>query len=52
MESHGLPGEVQLTERAAARLAGTFGFVARGPIEVKGTAPMRTFLLKGGSVTR
>ena len=47
MESHGLPGEVQLTERAAGRLAGAFELEPRGPIEVKGKGPMRTFLLRG-----
>jgi guanylate cyclase len=47
MESHGLSGEVQLTERAAARLEGSFEVERRGTIEVKGKGPMRTFLLVG-----
>ncbi len=47
MESHGVPGEVQLTERAAERLEGAFELEPRGPIEVKGKGPMQTFLLKG-----
>ena len=47
MESHGVPGEVQLTERAAERLEGVFELEPRGPIEVKGKGPMQTFLLKG-----
>ena len=47
MESHGVPGEVQLTERAAERLEGVFKLEPRGPIEVKGKGLMQTFLLKG-----
>jgi guanylate cyclase len=47
MESHGVPGEVQLTERAAGRLEGVFRLEPRGPIEVKGKGLMQTFLLKG-----
>ena len=47
MESHGVPGEVQLTERAAERLEGVFELEPRGPIEVKGKGLMQTFLLKG-----
>lgn len=46
MESHGLPGQIQVTQRAAAALASA-GFLtrARGTIEVKGKGPMETFLL-------
>jgi len=46
MESHGVPGEVQLTERAADRLQGAFELEPRGPIQVKGKGPMQAFLLK------
>jgi len=46
MESHGVPGEVQLTERAADRLEGAFELEPRGPIQVKGKGPMQAFLLK------
>ncbi len=52
MESHGVPGEVQLTERAAERLEGAFELEPRGPIEVKGKGPMQTFLLKGAVESR
>jgi adenylate cyclase len=46
MESHGLPGRIQVTEPFARALAGTWEFENRGLIEVKGQGPMRTFLLK------
>jgi class 3 adenylate cyclase len=46
MESHGLPGQIQVTARAAAQLA-TAGFATRprGTIDIKGKGPMETFLL-------
>jgi guanylate cyclase len=50
MESHGLPGEIQLTRRAAAALDGAFEVRRRGPIEVKGKGEMETFLLAGVTV--
>jgi adenylate cyclase len=46
MESHGLPGRIQVTESFARALAGGWEFEDRGLIEVKGQGPMRTFLLK------
>jgi adenylate cyclase len=46
MESHGLPGRIQVTEPFARALAGAWEFEDRGLIEVKGQGPMRTFLLK------
>jgi adenylate cyclase len=45
MESHGIPGAIQVTERAYARLASAFAFDERGVIDVKGKGPMRTYLL-------
>jgi adenylate cyclase len=45
MESHGVPGAIQVTERAYLRLAPAFAFEERGIIEVKGKGPMRTYLL-------
>jgi adenylate cyclase len=45
MESHGVPGQVQVTARVAAWLAGSFRLEPRGTIEVKGKGPMETFLL-------
>jgi class 3 adenylate cyclase len=45
MESHGLPGEIQVTERVAAGLGAEFAVRPRGVIEVKGKGPMATFLV-------
>ncbi|TMK57762.1 MAG: adenylate/guanylate cyclase domain-containing protein [Actinobacteria bacterium] len=47
MESHGLPGEIQVTERAYARLRGRYELRERGTIEVKGKGLMTTYLLLG-----
>jgi guanylate cyclase len=47
MESHGLPGAIQVTERAHARLASSFRFEDRGMIDVKGKGSMRAYLLVG-----
>jgi adenylate cyclase len=45
MESHGVPGEIQVTERAYERLRGRYELRRRGTIEVKGKGPMTTYLL-------
>ena len=45
MESHGIPGAIQVTERAYRRLAPAFAFEERGIIDVKGKGSMRTYLL-------
>ena len=47
MESHGLSGSIQVTERAYKMLADGFEFEARGSIEVKGKGSLSTFLLMG-----
>jgi adenylate cyclase len=47
MESHGLPGAIQVTERAYRRLRERFELRRRGTIEVKGKDPMTTYLLVG-----
>jgi adenylate cyclase len=47
MESHGLPGEIQVTERARERLRDRYELRERGTIEVKGKGPMTTYLLLG-----
>ena len=47
MESHGVPGEIQVTERAYERLHGDYELRRRGTIEVKGKGPMTTYLLLG-----
>ncbi|MDP9269397.1 MAG: adenylate/guanylate cyclase domain-containing protein [Chloroflexota bacterium] len=45
MESHGLPGSIQVTERAYERLRDRYELRRRGTIEVKGKGPMTTYLL-------
>ena len=47
MESHGVPGAIQVTARTAAALGPGFVVHPRGTIEVKGKGPMETFLLDG-----
>jgi adenylate cyclase len=47
MESHGVPGQIQVTERAFLRLKDRFEFRDRGTVNVKGKGPMRTYLLVG-----
>lgn len=46
MESHGVPGEIQLTEETARRLEGLFEVERRGAIEVKGKGQMTTFFVR------
>ena len=46
MESHGQPGQIQVTRRVAAALGPEFAVRPRGTIEVKGKGPMATFLLE------
>jgi hypothetical protein len=45
MESHVIPGTIQVTERAYKRLASAFEFEDRGMVEIKGKGPLRTYLL-------
>jgi adenylate cyclase len=47
MESHGVPGQIQVTERVERRLRGRYSFEPRGSIEVKGKGRMPTYLLLG-----
>ena len=47
MESHALPGTIQVTERAYERLRGDYELHHRGTIEVKGKGPMACYLLVG-----
>jgi guanylate cyclase len=49
MESTGLPGRIQVTERMYDRLGDGFRFEERGWIDVKGKGDMRTYLLIGRS---
>jgi class 3 adenylate cyclase len=46
LESHGLPGEVQVSGAVRDALGDRFVFVSRGPIEVKGIGLIETWLLK------
>lgn len=47
MESHSLPGKIQLTETAQKKLAARFEFADRGFIQVKGKGVMHTYFLTG-----
>lgn len=47
MESHGLPGRVQVTESTYALIRGKFQLEARGHIDVKGMGSIRSYLLLG-----
>jgi class 3 adenylate cyclase len=46
MESHGIPGEIQVTEATRSLLDGQFTFIDRGLIDIKGKGPMQTYLLQ------
>lgn len=46
MESHGIPGEIQVTEATYERLRDRFWFEPRGAIAVKGKGEMTAYLLK------
>lgn len=46
MESHGVPGRIQVSERTWRRLDGNFALTPRGEIEVKGKGTMKTWFLE------
>lgn len=48
MESAGIPGRIQVTERVMEAAAHDFQFEDRGIVEVKGRGEMRTYLLEDG----
>ena len=50
MESHGVPGRIQVTERTYRRLKDDFDFEYRGPVEVKGKGEMVTWFLMTGKL--
>ena len=50
MESHGIPGYIQLTSSTYELLRDRYLFEERGIIQVKGKGEMNTFLLKGRKV--
>ncbi len=47
MESHGVPGEIQVTEDTYHLLKDQYSFVERGEIEIKGKGMMNAYLLQG-----
>lgn len=47
MESHSLPGRIQLPEATRQRLENSFQLESRGVVEVKGKGAMPTWLLNG-----
>ncbi|MFN7135645.1 MAG: adenylate/guanylate cyclase domain-containing protein, partial [Myxococcales bacterium] len=47
MESHGIPGEIQLSQATVERLGDAFALERRGVVELKGKGPTETWLLKG-----
>jgi class 3 adenylate cyclase len=47
MESHCMPGEIQVPESTYQLLRDRYTFEDRGVIEVKGKGPMRTWFLRG-----
>jgi adenylate cyclase len=49
MESHGIPGEIQVSAATRKLLGGRFTFADRGTISIKGKGPMRTYLLQAAS---
>jgi adenylate cyclase len=47
MESHGVPGRIQVSEAFHALTADTFAFEARGPMEIRGVGVVTTYYLMG-----
>jgi len=52
MESHGIPGRIQITNVTQQFLSGSFTLEARGVIDVKGKGEMHTWFLNGTSQPR
>jgi len=46
LESHGLSGEIHVSEHTYELLSDKFEFESRGTIEIKGKGPMNTYLLR------
>lgn len=46
MESHGIPGEIQVSESTYLRLRENFTFSERGYLEVKGMGKVKSYILK------
>jgi class 3 adenylate cyclase len=47
MESHGVPGEIQISASTRARVEGAFDLEARGVIQVKGKGELETWWVRG-----
>jgi class 3 adenylate cyclase len=47
MESHGVPGRIQVSEQFRAAVGSRFLFEERGTTEIKGIGCTRTFFLLG-----
>jgi class 3 adenylate cyclase len=47
LESHGLPGRIQVSETMYRALQHRFTFEARGLVRLRGKGPLPLFLLKG-----
>lgn len=47
MESHGEPGQIQVSQATRQLLGDRFRFADRGDLAVKGSGPLRTFFLLG-----
>lgn len=47
LESHGIPGEIQVSEAVYQRLSGRYRLEPRGDIQLKGRGLFRTYFLKG-----
>jgi class 3 adenylate cyclase len=47
MESHSIPGQVQMTEATYRLIRNSFVCEHRGPIDIKGKGLLDTYLLKG-----
>jgi class 3 adenylate cyclase len=46
MESHGVPGKIQVTERVVVALGDDYVLEPRGTVEIKGKGPMPTWFLR------
>jgi class 3 adenylate cyclase len=51
MESHGMPGEVHVSDETKRLLEGDYAFESRGEIEVKGKGKMQTWFLRAKKIS-
>jgi class 3 adenylate cyclase len=47
LESHGVPGRIQVSRGTYERLNGRYDFEPRGVVELKGKGPVETWLMVG-----